>query len=75
MQKARIMFNEKFILNNNLLVNKELFFDEEDDEKIYYAFFDDATVALYDSRSQFVMKINAEELEKLIESGSVCVLP
>jgi len=30
---------------------------------------------LYDRRSQFVMKINAEELEKLIESGSVCVLP
>ena len=59
MQKARIMFNEKFILNDNLLIHKELFFDEEDDEKIYYAFFDDATVALYDSRSQFVMKINA----------------
>ncbi len=75
MQKARIMFNEKFVLNNNLLINKELFFDEEDNEKIYYAFFDDATVTLYDGRSQFVMKINVEELEKLIESGSVCVLP
>jgi hypothetical protein len=75
MQKARIMFTEKFMLNDGLLIDKDLFCDEEDDENIYYAFFDDSTVALYSSRSQFVMKINTDELERLIENGLVHVMP
>jgi hypothetical protein len=75
MQKARIMFNEKFILSDWLIIDKGLFFHNDDDEKIYYAFFDESTVALYSNQSQFVMKINTDELERLIENGSVCIMP
>ncbi len=74
MQKARVRFNEKTILNDGLIVEKTLASADDNDE-IYFAFFDDATVALYSSRSRFLTKIKTDELEHLIENGSIHVMP
>ena len=75
MQKARVRFNEKTILNDGLIIDRSLISENEDDEKIYFAFFDDSDVALYSDKSKFVTKIKTDELERLIESGSVQVIP
>ncbi len=74
MQKARVRFNEKTILNDGLIAAKTLASANDDDE-IYFAFFDDATVALYSSRSRFLTKIKTDELERLIENGCIHVMP
>ncbi len=75
MQKARVRFNEKTILNDGLIINQSVISESEDDEKVYFAFFDDSNVALYSDKSKFVTKIKTDELERLIESGSVQVIP
>ncbi len=75
MQKARVRFNEKTILNDGLIIDQSVISESEDDEKIYFAFFDDSDVALYSDKSKFVTKIKTDELERLIESGSVQVIP
>ncbi len=75
MQKARVRFNEKTILNDGLIIDQSVISESEDDEKIYFAFFDDSDVALYSDKSKFVTKIKTDELERLIESGSVQIIP
>ncbi len=75
MQKARVRFNEKTILNDGLIIDQSVISESEDDEKIYFAFFDDSNVALYSDKSKFVTKIKTDELERLIENGSVQVIP
>ncbi len=75
MQKARVRFNEKTILNDGLIIDQSVISESEDDEKVYFAFFDDSNVALYSDKSKFVTKIKTDELERLIESGSVQVIP
>ncbi len=75
MQKARVRFNEKTILNDGLIIDRSVISESEDDEKIYFAFFDDSDVALYSDKSKFLTKIKTDELERLIENGSVQVIP
>ncbi len=75
MQKARVRFNEKTILNDGLIIDQSVISESEDDEKIYFAFFDDSDVALYSDKSKFLTKIKTDELERLIENGSVQVIP
>ncbi len=75
MQKARVRFNEKTILNDGLIIDQSVISESEDDEKVYFAFFDDSNVALYSDKSKFVTKIKTDELERLIESGSVQIIP
>jgi hypothetical protein len=76
MQKARVSFKEKTILNDGLVIERRLFSGTaEDDESIYFAFFDNSYVALYSSQSRFVTKIKTDELESLIENGRIDVIP
>ena len=74
MQRARIKFKEKTILDNGLIMLNEIFNKKNDDE-IYFAFFDDSEVSLYSKKSQFVAKIKTEELERLIQQGNIQVIP
>ncbi len=75
MQKARIEFKKKTILDDGLVIHQSENLDESDEEKIYFAFFDDSEVALYSNKSKFIAKIRTDELEQLIEKGSIKVLP
>ena len=74
MQRARIKFKEKTILDNGLIMLNEKFNKKNDDE-IYFAFFDDSEVSLYSKKSQFVAKIKTYELERLIQQGNIQVIP
>jgi hypothetical protein len=74
MQRARIKFKEKTILDNGLIMLNEKFNKKNDDE-IYFAFFDDSEVSLYSKKSQFVAKIKTDELERLIQQGNIQVIP
>jgi hypothetical protein len=74
MQRARIKFKEKTILDNGLIMLNEIFNKKNDDE-IYFAFFDDSEVSLYSKKSQFVAKIKTDELERLIQQGNIQVIP
>ncbi len=74
MQRARIKFKEKTILDNGLIMLNEKFNKKNDDE-IYFAFFDDSEVSLYSKKSQFVAKIKTDELERLIQRGNIQVIP
>ena len=74
MQRAKIKFNEKTILDNGLIMLNEKFNKKNDDE-IYFAFFDDSEVSLYSKKSQFVAKIKTDELERLIQQGNIQVIP
>ena len=74
MQRARIKFKEKTILDNGLIILNEKFNKKNDDE-IYFAFFDDSEVSLYSKKSQFVAKIKTDELERLIQQGNIQVIP
>jgi hypothetical protein len=76
MQKARVSFKEKTILNDRLVIEKKLFSENDrDDEDVYFAFYDNAYVALYSSQSRFVTKIKTNELEHLIKNGIICLMP
>jgi hypothetical protein len=76
MQKARVSFKEKTILNDRLVIeNKILSGNSRDDENVYFAFYDNAYVALYSSQSRFVTKIKTNELEHLIENGVIFLMP
>jgi hypothetical protein len=75
MQKARVSFKEKTILNDRLVIENQLFSGNTlDDENVYFAFYDNAYVALYSSQSRFVTKIKTDELESLIENGRIDVI-
>lgn len=74
MQRAKIKFKEKTILDNGLIMLNEKFNKKNDDE-IYFAFFDDSEVSLYSKKSQFVAKIKTDELERLIQQGNIQVIP
>jgi hypothetical protein len=76
MQKARVSFKEKTILNDRLVIENQLFSGNTlDDENVYFAFYDNAYVALYSSQSRFVTKIKTDELEHLIKKGVICLIP
>ena len=78
MQKARLKFKKNFPSNNVLIFHRATVFDGDqdiDEENIYFAFFDDSEVALYDKKSKFFAKLNTDDLEKLIDDGSIQIIP
>ncbi len=77
MQKAIIKIDKKGTLNYVLKIHQAGLFDAdaEDDEKIFFAFFDDAEVALYNQKSKFVTKMNTDDLDRLIEDGRIQIVP
>lgn len=78
MQRARLKLNKNFTFNNVVFFQKATLTGEDknfDEEAIYFAFFDDSEVALYDKNSKFFVKLNTDDLEKLIEDGSVQIVP
>jgi hypothetical protein len=76
MQKARVSFKEKTILNDRLVIeNKSFSGNTRNDEGVYFAFYDNAYAALYSSQSRFITKIKTNELEHLIKNGVICLMP
>ncbi len=75
MQKAIIKINKKVDFNNILKIHHAAVFDADDDDKVFFAFFDDAEVALYNQKSKFVAKMNTYDLDRLIGDGRVQIVP
>ena len=78
MQKARLKFNNKVASNNFLFVHHSPVsdgIDGDSDGEIYFAFFDNSEVALYSQKSKFFAKMHTDDLERLIDDGSVQIIP
>ena len=75
MQKARVKFNKTTTLNDGLIINRSTSSNNHDAVDFYIAFFNNSEVFLYTEKSQFLTKINSDELENLIQDGSIQVVP
>ncbi len=70
MYRAKVTFLDKFSCKRNC--NEfDNFAEEVETEKDFFAFYDETKVVLYNTKSQYVTWIKADDFKKLIENGWV----